>query len=73
MPDSTETMQRIEALEMRLAYQDRTVEELNATVTEFWMRIEQLSRQVKRLEEQLRETRNALPGPTTPEPPPPHY
>ncbi len=35
---------RIEALETRIAYQDQTIEELNAAVTEQWALIEQLRR-----------------------------
>lgn len=64
---------RIETLEVRVAYQEQAIEDLSTSVTDLWARIEQLGRQVKRLEEQLREAQNALPGPTAPEPPPPHY
>jgi SlyX protein len=63
---------RIEALETRLAFQDRTIEELNGVITEQWREIDALKRQLGLLEEMLRETQAALPD-SGPEPPPPHY
>jgi SlyX protein len=63
---------RLEALEARVAYQDRTIEELNTTLLDLWKELEALRRQVARLDNQLREV-EAAGGPQSPEPPPPHY
>ena len=62
---------RLDALEMRIAYQDQTIEELNATITAQWKVIDALSRKLNLLEEQARATSN-IADPRT-EPPPPHY
>jgi SlyX protein len=63
---------RVEALEGRIAYQERTIEELNEVITGQWREIDALKRQVERLADLVRETQAALPAPG-PEPPPPHY
>ena len=62
---------RIEALETRIAYQDQTIEELNAAVTEQWALIEQLRRKVEQLEQQVL-SGSFIADPAT-EKPPPHY
>ncbi len=62
---------RLDALETRIAYQDETIEELNATITAQWAVIDALSRKVNLLDEQARATSN-IADPRT-EPPPPHY
>ena len=41
--------ERITALEERVAYQDRTIEELNETILGLWKEIEGLKRQIGRL------------------------
>lgn len=63
---------RIEALEMRIAHQERIIEELNAAVTEQWKQIESLTRQVERMTDRLQQVGDNA-APTAPEPPPPHY
>ncbi len=68
-----EMASRIEALEIRAAYQDQTIEDLNRTITDQWREIERLQRLLKRLEEQVNEGLAAAGGPNLPEPPPPHY
>ena len=45
--------ERIEALEVRLAYQDETIETLNQTVTAQWKQIDALTRQLAALSERL--------------------
>ena len=40
MSDVTALSDRIDALEMRLAYQDVTIETLNQTITEQWKQID---------------------------------
>lgn len=62
---------RIEALESRIAYQDHTIEELNATVTAQWKAIDQLTKKLVTLEEQVR-SGSYIADPAT-EKPPPHY
>jgi SlyX protein len=66
------TLTRIEALEMRIAYQDRTIEDLNASVTEQWKRIDGLTRQLEQMAERLRRFEESGPSGEE-EPPPPHY
>lgn len=63
---------RIETLETRLAHQDRLLEDLNATVTDQWKRIEGLTRQIARLDEQLQDVRDSG-GSAGEQEPPPHY
>lgn len=62
---------RIDALEMRAAEQERTIEDLNATGLAQWKEIEELKRQLARLGAQMQEIEGHLPD--APEPPPPHY
>ncbi|MBN9582590.1 MAG: SlyX family protein [Afipia sp.] len=73
-PDSSSILgERIDALEMRIAYQDDTIETLNKTVTEQWRRIDALSREVLQLRERVEEaemkSRTASGEPEIP----PHY
>jgi SlyX protein len=63
--------QRIDGLEMRIAHQDRTIEDLNATITGQWKQLEDLAYRVSRMAEELREVESSAAG--GPEPPPPHY
>ncbi|MEH2509695.1 SlyX protein [Nitrobacteraceae bacterium AZCC 1564] len=64
---------RIDALEIRIAYQDETIEALNKTITEQWRLIDALNREMVNLRDRLHdaELKSAAGGP--PEPPPPHY
>ncbi|GEP11371.1 protein SlyX [Methylobacterium gnaphalii] len=63
---------RIDRLEIRLTEQEATIEDLNATITAQWKKIDALVRVVQRLEAQIEEAsaRGATGGA---EPPPPHY
>jgi len=63
---------RIEALEIRLAYQDDAIETLNRTVTEQWALIERMRHDLARLSDRLQEAETRTPS-GAPEPPPPHY
>ncbi len=67
-PDHSE---RIDALEARVAYQDHTIEELNAALTEQWKTIDLLTKKLALLEEQVR-SGSYIADPAT-EKPPPHY
>ncbi|HEV7283914.1 MULTISPECIES: SlyX family protein [Kaistia] len=64
---------RIEALEIRIAYQDETIEDLNSAITAQWKQIDFLTRKISQLTDQLRETTEQIGRPGLPEPPPPHY
>lgn len=63
--------ERLDTLEMRVAHQDRALEELNATIVAQWKVIDLLTRKLDLLEEQARATSN-IADPRS-EPPPPHY
>lgn len=62
---------RIDALEIRLAFQDETIEALNKTITAQWQQIDTLTRQLAALHERLQEAESNAPGAT--DEPPPHY
>ncbi len=63
--------ERIDTLEMRLAYQDDTIETLNQTITAQWKQIDALTRQIVELRDRLQEAERHAPGPANE--PPPHY
>ncbi|RXH41950.1 protein SlyX [Bradyrhizobium zhanjiangense] len=63
--------ERIDTLEMRLAYQDDTIETLNQTITAQWKQIDALTRQIAQLSERLQEAEANAPGPANERPP--HY
>jgi SlyX protein len=63
---------RIDALEIRIAYQDDTIETLNGTITDQWKRIDDLSRQIARLDGLIQEATLRQPGADVQEKPP-HY
>ena len=62
---------RIDALEVRIAYQDETIETLNQTITAQWTKIDRLTRQLAELTERVREAESNVPGPANERPP--HY
>ena len=62
---------RLETLETRIAFQDQTIEDLNATITTQWRQIDLLTRKLEQMEEQVRSGVH-IADPST-EPPPPHY
>ena len=66
------TEARIDALEIRVAYQDEIIEDLNRTLTSQWEQVDRLARQIAHLAERLQAAEErAAPG--APEAPPPHY
>ena len=71
MSDVDALSERIDALEMRLTYQDVTIETLNQTITAQWVEIDRLTRQVAELKERMREAESHAAGPVNE--PPPHY
>ncbi|GJE28122.1 SlyX family protein [Methylobacterium organophilum] len=70
MPTDTES--RLDRLEIRLTEQEAVIDDLNATITAQWRKIDLLVRQVQKLTEQLEEAAIRAPS-GLPEPPPPHY
>ena len=71
MSDAGDLSKRMDALEMRLTYQDVTIETLNQTITAQWIEIDRLTRQVAELRDRLQEAESNAPGPANE--PPPHY
>ncbi|HEV2155617.1 SlyX family protein [Bradyrhizobium sp.] len=63
--------ERVDALEMRIAYQDDAIETLNQTITAQWKQIDVLTRKIAELGERLQEAEANAPGPANE--PPPHY
>ena len=73
MTDPDALNARIEALEVRVAYQDQVIEDLNQTVISQWKQIDSLRRQFGDLVNRVQEVEDNTGGTATPEPPPPHY
>jgi uncharacterized coiled-coil protein SlyX len=71
MNDAAKLGERIDALEVRLTYQDETIETLNQTITAQWKQIDALSRQIAELRDRLQEAERHAPGPASERPP--HY
>ena len=71
MTDSEKLNERIDALEVRLAYQDETIEKLNATVTAQWAQIDALTRQLAQLNERVEQSSTGQGDPASERPP--HY
>jgi len=71
MSDVKSLSERIDALESRLMFQDEMIETLNKTITEQWLKIDALTRQIASLSERLQEAETRAPGATNE--PPPHY
>jgi SlyX protein len=61
----------MDALEMRLTYQDEAIETLNQTITAQWKQIDALTRQLAELKERLQEAESNASGPVNERPP--HY
>ena len=63
---------RLDALEMRISYQDETIETLNKTVTAQWRQIDALTREIVELRDRLHDAEmKSGTGPASE--PPPHY
>jgi SlyX protein len=64
---------RIDALETRVAHQERVIEELNAAITAQWKLTDGLASQFRRLDDRMQEVEHGAADASAPEPPPPHY
>ena len=71
MTETRTPADRIDALEMRLTYQDEAIETLNQTITAQWKQIDALTRQLAELKERLKEAESNASGPVNERPP--HY
>ena len=71
MSDANALGERIDALEMRLTFQDETIETLNQTITAQWRQIDALTRQLAELKDRLQDAESNAPGPVNERPP--HY
>jgi SlyX protein len=71
MGDIKSLSDRIDTLETRLMFQDEAIETLNKTITEQWLKIDALTRQLANLNERLQEAETQVPGAANE--PPPHY
>jgi SlyX protein len=71
MTDVKTLSDRIDVLETRLTFQDEIIETLNKTITEQWLKIDALTRQLANLSERLQEAEIHAPGAANE--PPPHY
>jgi SlyX protein len=63
--------ERIDVLETRLTFHDETIETLNRTITEQWLKIDALTRQLAELGERLQAAERHAPDAA--DGPPPHY
>ena len=64
---------RITELEVQLAHQTATVDELNDMVAKQWQEIDRLKKQMTRLIGRLESVEQSLPKGATDDQPPPHY
>jgi uncharacterized coiled-coil protein SlyX len=71
MSDNNALSGRIDALEMRLTYQDEAIEALNQTITAQWKQIDALTRQLAEVKARLQDAESNAPAPANE--PPPHY
>ncbi len=71
MSETKTLSDRIDTLETRLAFQDDAIETLNKTITEQWLKIDALTRQLMLLNERLQEAETQMPRAANE--PPPHY
>ena len=62
--------ERIDALEAKAMFQDEAIEALNKTITEQWLKIDALTRQLAALSERLQEAEARSPAANKQ---PPHY
>lgn len=73
MTDDPSVPDRVDALEIRAAHQERNLDDMNEVLLAQWKEIDRLSRLVLRLEERLAEAEARSGRSPAPEPPPPHY
>ncbi len=70
MNDNTGSSPRLDALEMRIAYQDHTIAELNEVIAAQWRKLDAMTREIAGLRDEIHGTATQR---GAPDPPPPHY
>lgn len=73
MSNEEELRRRVDELEIRLAHQDQTVEELNEAFAAQWRSIDEMSRKIALLESRLLSLEQNADASPSSDPPPPHY
>lgn len=73
MNDREYLKKRVDELEIRIAHQDRAMEELNEAFSAQWRTIDDLVRKITALENRLHAVEQSADAPPSAEPPPPHY
>ena len=71
--DLLRLVERVDNLELKLAYQEDTIEQLNQEITALNLENSTLKRQLKLLAEKFKETRGSAVASQAEETPPPHY
>lgn len=64
---------RLEALEVRIAHQERMIEDLNQTITAQWKDIDRMKREIGRLSDRVASAEATIGSDPADEPPPPHW
>jgi SlyX protein len=64
---------RIDALEARIAHQERMIDDLNQTITDQWKDIDRLKRELQRLGDRVASAEAHIAQDPGDEPPPPHW
>ncbi|TBW36084.1 SlyX family protein [Siculibacillus lacustris] len=73
MTDPADFADRLVEMEVRIAHQDRIIEDLNAALVAQWRSIDALTRRLEGLADRVKEAETAARFSGAPEPPPPHY
>ena len=72
MSDAEKLSGRLDTVEMRITFQEQTIDELHRTIADQWRVIDGLTRKLALLEEHARSGGGNIADPRN-EPPPPHY
>ena len=72
MSEPNELLERLTEMECKYAFQQETIEALNAEVTKQWTIIDQLMKKMERMTDQIVTLEDQMVDPRN-EPPPPHY
>ncbi len=72
LPLMTDTS-RIDELEIRVAHQEQTIEDLNSAITAQWKIIDKLERELSRLTDRVSSAEDSLADAPPAHQPPPHY
>lgn len=73
MNDIVVLQDRLDRMETAMAHQEQTVDDLNRMIVEQWKLIEDLTRRVRALGEQIEDYAASAAAGRPADPPPPHY